>query len=161
MKKTVKTNAARLLDKMNIQYELLTYDVDENDLGAENVCRKLNIPLDASVKTLVLRGDKTGVLVACVPGSSEIDLKKLAQLSDNKKVEMIHQKEIHGLTGYLRGGVSPLGMKKQYPTFLEESVLRQEKIIVSAGMRGLQLYLKACDLAQAIAPQIGAIIKGQ
>lgn len=158
MSKITKTNAARMLDKMKIPYELLTYTVDEENLGAEHVAEELNIPIENAYKTLVLRGETTGVLVACVPGHKEIHLKKLASLSKNKKVEMVPLKDILGLTGYIRGGVSPLGMKKVYPTFVDESVLHKDKIIVSAGQRGLQLYLKPQDLLQAITCTVGDII---
>jgi len=157
MAKTTKTNAARILDKKGIAYELLSYEVDEQNLGAEHVAELLNIPLEQAFKTLVLRGDKTGILVACVAGDKEINLKKLAALSKNKKVEMVPMKDILGLTGYIRGGVSPLGMKKEYPTFVDESMLTKEKIIVSAGQRGLQLYLKPQDLLQSISCTVGEI----
>lgn len=157
MKKAAKTNAARILDRLHIPYELLTYEVDEHDLGAENVAAKLNIPLQATVKTLVAKGDKTGVLVACLSGDREIDLKKLAFLSHNKKVEMVHLNEVLPLTGYIRGGVSPLGMKKNYPIFLEQTVLAHDKIIVSAGLRGIQLYLSPKDLIAATKCIIGDI----
>lgn len=157
MAKVTKTNAARILDKKGINYELLSYEVDEENLGAEHVAELLNIPLDHAFKTLVLRGDKTGILVACVAGNKEIHLKKLAALSKNKKVEMVPMKDILGLTGYIRGGVSPLGMKKEYPTFVDESMLSKEKIIVSAGQRGLQLYLQPQDLLQAVVCTVGEI----
>ncbi|MBR6756016.1 MAG: Cys-tRNA(Pro) deacylase [Peptococcaceae bacterium] len=157
MAKTTKTNAARILEKKGIAYELLSYEVDEQNLGAEHVAELLNIPLEQAFKTLVLRGDKTGILVACVAGDKEINLKKLAALSKNKKVEMVPMKDILGLTGYIRGGVSPLGMKKEYPTFVDESMLTKEKIIVSAGQRGLQLYLKPQDLLQSISCTVGEI----
>lgn len=150
MGKMHKTNAARILDSCGINYELLSYEVDENDLGAENVAKKCGIPLEQAVKTLVLEGDKNGILVACVPGSAEIDLKKLAKLSGNKKVEMVPQKNILALTGYIRGGVSPLGMKKSYPTYIEEIVFLYDDIICSAGQRGLQLHLNPEDLKNAI-----------
>lgn len=156
-KKQSKTNAARILDRLKIPYKLLTYEVDENNLGAENVASKLNIPLKAAVKTLVARGDKTGILVACLAGDKEIDLKKLALLSHNKKVEMVHLKEILELTGYIRGGVSPLGMKKSYPIYFDESALKEEKIIVSAGQRGIQLYLLSEDLLKATEAVVGDI----
>lgn len=157
MKKAAKTNAARILDKLGIPYELLTYEVDENDLSAGNVSHKLNIPVDHSVKTLVARGDKTGVIIACLPGDQEINLKKLASLSQNKKVEMVPLKEVLALTGYIRGGVSPLGMKKRYPTFLEQSVMEKEHIICSAGQRGIQLYLTPEDLVKAVGCIIGPL----
>ena len=148
--KTHKTNAARILDAKGINYELLSYEVDENDLGAENVAQKCGIPLEQAVKTLVLEGDKNGILVACVPGNCEIDLKKLAKASGNKKVDMVHQKDILGLTGYIRGRVSPLGMKKSYPTYIEEIVFLYDDIICSAGQRGLQLHLNPNDLLSAV-----------
>lgn len=150
MTKAHKTNAARILDSLQIEYELLSYEVDENDLGAENVAAKCGIPLEQAVKTLVLEGDKNGILVACVPGSCEIDLKKLAKLSGNKKVEMVPMKNILSLTGYIRGGVSPLGMKKNYPTYVEEIILLYDDIICSAGQRGLQLHLNPQDLLSAL-----------
>ena len=148
--KAHKTNAARILDALGIKYELLSYEVDENDLGAENVAKKCGISLEQAVKTLVLEGDKTGILAACVPGDCEIDLKKLAKLSGNKKVEMVPQKNILALTGYIRGGVSPLGMKKSYPTYIEELVFLYDDIICSAGQRGLQLHLNPQDLQKAV-----------
>ena len=150
MAKVHKTNAARILDNHQITYELISYEVDENDLGAENVSAKCHMPLEQSVKTLVLQGDKTGILVACLPGNCELELKKLAKLSGNKKVEMVPMKNILPLTGYIRGGVSPLGMKKKYPTYVEEMITIYDDIICSAGERGLQLHLKPQDLLLAI-----------
>ena len=150
MAKVHKTNAARILDSHQIAYELISYEVDENDLGAENVAKKCPIPVEQSVKTLVLQGDKTGILVACVPGNCEIELKKLAKLSGNKKVEMVPMKNILALTGYIRGGVSPLGMKKKYPTYVEEIILLYDDIICSAGERGLQFHLNPQDLLKAL-----------
>lgn len=158
-KKTAKTNGARILDALGIGYELLTYEVDEANLGAENVCAKLGMSLDHSVKTLVLRGDKKGILVACMPGSGEIDLKKLAILSGNKKIEMVPVKEVLSLTGYIRGGVSPLGMKKNYPIFMEERLIEADQIIVSAGLRGVQLKMALKDLVGAISPTLGDLMK--
>ena len=150
MAKVHKTNAARILDNHQIAYELISYEVDENDLGAENDSAKCHMPLEQSVKTLVLQGDKTGILVACVPGNCELELKKLAKLSGNKKVEMVPMKNILPLTGYIRGGVSPLGMKKKYPTYVEEMITIYDDIICSAGERGLQLHLKPQDLLLAL-----------
>jgi len=150
MKKLTKTNAARILDQHQVAYELLSYDVDETDLGAENVAEKCNMPIEQAVKTLVLRGDKTGILVACVPGDAEVDLKKLAGVSHNKKVEMVSMKEILPLTGYIRGGVSPLGMKKEYPTYMEEMVLLYDQVIFSAGQRGLQIKTNPNVLLQLL-----------
>ena len=153
-----KTNAARILDKQSISYQIKEYTVDENDLSAENVAKKLGIPLPQVFKTLVARGDKTGVLVACIPGDGEVDLKLLAAISGNKKVEMVAMKEIQGLTGYIRGGVSPIGMKKLYPTFLDESALQFEFIMISAGQRGLQLMLSPSDLVVVVKAKASKLI---
>ncbi|MPL65586.1 Cys-tRNA(Pro)/Cys-tRNA(Cys) deacylase YbaK [bioreactor metagenome] len=152
-----KTNAARILDNLAITYELREYKVDESDLGAENVAQKVNMPLHQVFKTLVARGDKTGVLLACIPGAAELNLKALAQVSANKKVEMVPLKEVLGLTGYIRGGVSPLGTKKRYPVFLDESCLEYQTIAVSAGIRGCQIIIDPKDLTRAVEAQICAI----
>lgn len=145
-----KTNAARILDNLKISYKLSEYKVDESDLSAENVAQKIGMPARQVFKTLVARGDKTGVLMACIPGSAELNLKALAQASANKKVEMVHLKEVLGLTGYIRGGVSPLGAKKRYPVFMDESCLEWPAIAVSAGIRGCQIVLAPNDLAGAV-----------
>lgn len=144
-----KTNAARFLDGLGIAYELKAYEVDEADLGAESVAAKVGLPPGQVFKTLVVRGDKTGILFACVPGESELDLKKLAAVSGNKKVELVPLKEVQPLTGYIRGGVSPLGAKKHYPVFLDESAKRWPVIAISAGIRGCQILLAAEQLALA------------
>ncbi len=144
-----KTNAARFLDGLGIAYELREYEVDEADLGAEAVAAKVGLPSGQVFKTLVARGDKTGILFACVPGESELDLKKLAAVSGNKKVELVPLKEVQPLTGYIRGGVSPLGAKKHYPVFLDESAKRWPVIAISAGIRGCQILLAAEQLALA------------
>lgn len=146
-----KTNAARLLDGLQINYELREYAVDENDLSAANVAAKVGLPLAQVFKTLVLRGDKTGVLMACIPGGDELNLKKLAAVSGNKKVEMVALKEVQPLTGYIRGGVSPMGTKKRYPVYLDESAQQFPSIAVSAGMRGCQILIAPQDLASAAA----------
>lgn len=149
MKAKKKTNAARLLDSLGIPYELLEYEVDENDLSARHVAESTGQPIERIYKTLVAKGDKHGVLVACVPGARELDLKALAQASGNKKVEMVPMKDVLGLTGYIRGGCSPLGMKKAYPTYIDDSAEAFDYIIVSAGQRGLQLKLEPQALARA------------
>jgi Cys-tRNA(Pro)/Cys-tRNA(Cys) deacylase len=154
-----KTNAARLLDAKEIGYELTEYEVDENDLSAATLAKKIGQDVEQIFKTLVLRGDKTGVFVAVVPGNAEVDLKKAAKISGNKSCAMVHQKELLGLTGYIRGGCSPLGMKKPYPIYIHETCQLFDFIFVSAGQRGLQLKLnpedlirmtnaKVCDLAE-------------
>jgi len=145
-----KTNASRILDRLKIPYEILEYEVDEQDLGAENAAQKMGQPLKQVFKTLVIRGDKTGILVGCVPGGAELNMKVLASISGNKKVEMTHLKEIKSLTGYIRGGVSPLAIKKNYPTYIDESAFQFPFIIFSAGVRGLQLKVNPNDLLKAI-----------
>lgn len=145
-----KTNAFRILDKLKIPYEILEYEVDEQDLSAENAAKKMSQPLKQVFKTLVIRGDRTGILVACIPGGAELNLKALASISENKKVEMIHLKEIKSLTSYIRGGVSPLAMKKNYPTYIDESAFQFPFIIFCAGVRGLQLKVDPNDLLKAM-----------
>lgn len=137
----MKTNAARLLDSLKIPYELFPYEVDEEDLSATTVAAKLNQDIEQVFKTLVLRGDKTGVVVAVIPGNEELDLKKMAKASSNKSVAMVAMKEIFELTGYIRGGCSPIGMKKKYPIYIHESCILFDYIFVSAGIRGLQLRI--------------------
>lgn len=145
-----KTNAARILDGLNKNYELREYVVDENDLSATNVALKIQMPPEQVFKTLVARGDKTGVIMACVPGDAELDLKELAAASGNKKVEMVSLKEVQPLTGYIRGGVSPLGAKKRYPVFIDETVLLWPAIAISAGIRGCQIIISPDDLVAAV-----------
>ena len=141
-----KTNAARLLDAAGINYELAEYEVDENDLSALTLAKKIGQNMEQIFKTLVLRGDKTGVFVAVIPGNAEVDLKKAAKVSGNKNCAMVLQRELLGLTGYIRGGCSPLGMKKSYPIFIHKTCLLFDSIFVSAGQRGLQLKLNPEDL---------------
>ena len=152
-----KTNAARILDQNKIAYELKEYVSDESDLSAVNVARKIGLPVEQVYKTLVARGDKTGIIVACIQGDQELNLKSLAALSKNKKVELVPLKEIQPLTGYIRGGVSPLGLKKNYPVFIQADILILEKVAVSAGMRGLQLFLQPGDLIAVTGAQTGII----
>jgi len=145
-----KTNAARFLDSLKIDYKLLEYEIDESDLGAENVAKKVNLPPGQVFKTLVARGDKTGILMACIPGNTELDLKAMAAVSGDKKVEMVYVKEIQQRTGYIRGGVSPIGTKKRYPIFLDESAMRFPFISISAGARGSQIFISPGDLIEAL-----------
>lgn len=154
-----KTNAARILDKMNIAYDIKEYEVDLNDLSAVHVAANVGMDIKMVFKTLVARGDKTGILMACIPGDDELNLKKLAAISNNKKVEMVHLKEVQGLTGYIRGGCSPLGAKKNYPVFLHESALAFPRIAISAGIRGQQLLLSPADLIKSANAQTADIIK--
>lgn len=145
-KKTDKTNAARLLDKAGIAYKLIPYDFDENDLAAQHVAESLNQPIEQVFKTLVLHGDRTGHIVCVVPGNGEVDLKALAKVSGNKKVEMILMKDLLGVTGYIRGGCSPIGMKKRFPTYIHSSATDFNVIYISAGVRGLQIEISPSDL---------------
>ncbi len=154
-----KTNAARYLDSHKIDYKLVEYDVDESDLSAESVARKVDLPLEQVFKTLVARGDKTGVLIACIPGNGELDLKTMAAVSGNKNVEMVHLGEIQLLTGYLRGGVSPIGTKKRYPIFLDESAKRFPLISISAGVRGSQIFVCPGDLMKVLDIKVCRIAK--
>lgn len=141
-----KTNAMRMLDKAKIKYETMEYEVDESDLSGVSVAKKVGLDCDMVFKTLVAKGDKTGPVVLCIPVDKEIDLKKAASITGNKKIEMIHVKDLLALTGYIRGGCSPIGMKKTFPTFIDESAKRFEKITISAGMRGCQLLLNLEEL---------------
>jgi Cys-tRNA(Pro)/Cys-tRNA(Cys) deacylase len=153
-----KTNAARILDRQGIKYELLVYEVDESDLSAIAVADKLNQNIDQVFKTLVLRGDKSGIFVCIIPGAEELDLKKAAQISGNKFAVMVPMKEILDHTGYIRGGCSPIGMKKYYPTFIDESCILYDFIYVSAGIRGMQLKISPDDLIKAASCQMGDLI---
>ena len=148
--KTIKTNAARLLDAASIEYELVPYEYSEDDLSAESVAAKLGEDLDQVFKTLVLRGDKNGRFVCVVPGSMEVDLKVASRISGNKNCEMVHVKELFALTGYIRGGCTPIGMKKPYPVFVHESALLYDYIYISAGQRGEQLRLRPSDLIEFV-----------
>ena len=141
-----KTNAARLLDKAGISYELIPYEVDENDLAAGHIAAQLDEPLDQVFKTLVLSGDRTGYFVCVVPGGAEVDLKAAAKISGNKKCDLIHMKDLLPVTGYIRGGCSPVGTKKPFPTYFHSSALDFPYIYVSAGVRGLQLRISPADL---------------
>ena len=145
----VKTNAARILDAAGIAYELREYQVDETDLSALHVAAQVGMPPEQVFKTLVARGDRSGVLMACIPANSDLDLKALAAASGNKKVELVAVKEVLGLTGYIRGGVSPVGTRKPYPFYLDETADLWDVISVSAGVRGCQMILAPGDLAHA------------
>jgi Cys-tRNA(Pro)/Cys-tRNA(Cys) deacylase len=149
-KKIEKTNVARLLDKAGIQYRLIPYEFDENDLAAHHVAESLGQNIERVFKTLVLWGDRNGHLVCVIPGNGEVDLKALAKASGNKKVEMIAMKDLLSTTGYIRGGCSPIGMKKKFPTFFHSTALDFETIYVSAGVRGLQLEIDPKDLSSYV-----------
>jgi Cys-tRNA(Pro)/Cys-tRNA(Cys) deacylase len=144
-----KTNAARILDRLKIPYDLVEYAVDPEDLSAVHLAETSGLALDQVYKTLVLQGDKTGIFVCVIPGGLEIDLKKAAAVSSNKKAAMIKMKDLEPLTGYIRGGCSPLGMKKNYPIFIDSSAFDKSFIYISAGMRGLQIKISPEDLISA------------
>ncbi len=152
-----KTNAARILDQHKIDYQLLEYQVDKTDLSAVAGAAKVGMPVETVYKTLVLHGDKPGNLIAMIPGDADVDLKNLAALSGNKKCQMLPLREVHDATGYIRGGVSPLGLKKDYPIFIHLEIRNHPKISVSAGMRGLQLQLAPEDLIAVTGATIGNI----
>ena len=153
-----KTNAARILDRQGIKYELIAYEVDESDLSAIAVADKLNQNIDQVFKTLVLKNDKYEIFVCIIPGAEELDLKKAAYLSGNKSAAMVPVKEIFNITGYIRGGCSPIGMKKNYPTFIDESCILYDFIFVSAGIRGLQLKIAPGDLIKVTYCQTGDLL---
>jgi len=154
-----KTNAARLLDRLEIAYELRAYEVDPNDLAAESVALKVGLPAEQVFKTLVARGDKQGVCLAVVPGNAHLDLKALARATGDKKVETVALKEVEPLTGYIRGGVTALACKKDYPVYLDETAELFDLISVSAGLRGLQIFLSPADYIRAVRAQVAPIAK--
>lgn len=154
MGKIEKTNAARLLDKAGIEYELVPYEVDESNLAAEHVAEQLGQNIEQVFKTLVLRGDKNGLFVCVIPGNFEVDLKVAAKISGNKNCDLIPMKELLPNTGYIRGGCTPIGMKKPYPTFIHESALLYDYIYISAGVRGLQIKIYPQDLIEFIGAEI-------
>ena len=155
----MKTNAARLLDSLAIPYEIREYAVDPDDLAAESVARKVGLPPEQVFKTLVARGDKHGVCFAVVPGDQQLDLKGLAQLTGDKKIETVALKEVQPLTGYLRGGVTAFAAKKSYPVFADETIELFDVVSVSAGMRGAQILIAPADYIRATGAILGAIAR--
>ena len=153
------TNAMRMLMKANIPFETSEYAVDESDLSGVHAAHELGVDPDCMFKTLVARGDKKGVSVFCIPVAEELDLKKCAAVTGDKKIEMIHVKELLGLTGYIRGGCSPIGMKKKYPTWIDETAVLCDKIYVSAGARGQQIILAPDDLAACVEAEYADLTK--
>ena len=141
-----KTNVMRLLDAAGVHYRTAEYEYDESDLSGRHAAEQLDLPAEQVFKTLVARGDKTGPVVFCIPVLDELDLRRAAAVSGNKKVEIIHLKELLPLTGYLRGGCSPIGMKKKFPTYIDETCILFDEIAVSAGARGKQIILSPDDL---------------
>lgn len=156
-KKIEKTNAARLLDKAGIKYNLIPYEFDENDLAAQHVADSLGQDIAMVFKTLVLQGDKTGHIVCVVPGDMEVDLKALAKASGNKKVEMIAMKDLLAVTGYIRGGCSPIGMKKRFPTYFHSTAMNFDHIYVSAGVRGLQIEISPSALIDFVGANVAEV----
>ncbi|MCL6495730.1 MAG: Cys-tRNA(Pro) deacylase [Ignavibacterium sp.] len=153
-----KTNAIRILESHKINFDIVEYEVDENDLSGETVAEKIGANHEEVFKTLVAKGDKTGYCVFCIPVNFELNLKKAAKASDNKSVELIKVKELFPLTGYIRGGCSPIGMKKQFPTFIDETAQLFEKIFVSAGVRGMQIHINADDLKNITSAEYADLI---
>ncbi len=157
MKQNKKTNAARILDGLGINYRIMEYEVDEAHLDALSVAAKTGLPADQVFKTLVVKGDKTGIIMAVIPGNGELDLKALAKTSGNKSAALVPLKEVLPLTGYVRGGCSPLAARKNYPVYLDASCQKWQEIAVSAGQRGMQLILAPEDLKRAAKAVIAAI----
>ncbi len=156
-KKIEKTNAARLLDRARIDYELIPYEVDENDLAATHVAESLGEPIERVYKTLVLRGDRNGYFVCVVQGDKEVDLKAAAKVSGNKSADLIPMKELLPTTGYIRGGCSPIGMKRRFPTFIDVSCEAFDYIYISAGVRGLQIRIAPDDLVRFVGAELAAV----
>ena len=156
--KTQKTNAVRLLEASNIKHSAVTYEVDESDLSGITVANKIGVEPERVFKTLVTRGDKNGINIFCVPVTEELNLKKAAAVSGNKKIEMIKEKDLLPLTGYIKGGCSPIGMKKHFPTFVDETAQLFDEIYVSAGVRGMQIKISLPDLIKITAAELKEII---
>ncbi len=153
----MKTNAVRMLDKLEISYELRDYEVDPDDLAAEAVAAKIGLDPERVFKTLVARGDRTGIVLAVIPGNTQLDLKALAQLSGNRKVETVALKDVQPLTGYIRGGVTALACKKDYPVYIDEIMQVFDRVSISAGVRGTQILLAPADYGRAVNGIWGAI----
>ncbi len=154
-----KTNVMRLLEQAGIPYETITYEYDEDNLSGLLAAQECGIDPDTMFKTLVTRGEKCGIIVFCIPVSEELDLKKCAAAAGDKRIEMTHVKELQGLTGYIRGGCSPIGMKKNYPVYLEESAVLFDRISVSGGARGIQVRLSPDDLVRYTGAKLCEIVK--
>ena len=152
-----KTNAMRALDKAGISYEPMTYTVDESDLSGTHIAQEIGLPPEQVFKTLVARGDKKGPSVFCIPAGAELDLKAAAKRTGDKKLELVPVKELLGLTGYIRGGCSPIGMKKHFPTFIDETCLAFDKITISSGTRGIQLLLDPRKLIPFVEAETAAL----
>lgn len=156
--KNIKTNVARFLQKKGVKFDLIPYEVDENDLGAEHVAESLSENVEQVFKTIVLHGDKSGYIVGVLPGNHEIDLKKLAKVSGNKKCEPLPLKDLLPTTGYIRGGCSPIGMKKKFQTYIHTTVNSFPYVFVSAGVRGVQLKISPVDLIEQTEAVVADIV---
>lgn len=156
--KNIKTNVARFLQKKGVKFDLIPYEVDENDLGAEHVAESLSENVEQVFKTIVLHGDKSGYIVGVLPGNHEIDLKKLAKVSGNKKCEPLPLKDLLPTTGYIRGGCSPIGMKKKFQTYIHTTVNSFPYVFVSAGVRGVQLKISPVDLMEQTEAVVADIV---
>ena len=157
MEKVKKTNAARILDQKHVAYELIPYPVTETELGAEHIAKTLHEPIERVFKTILVRGDKTGPLIGVVPGNFEVALKELAKVSGNKRIDTVPLKELTPLTGYIRGGCSPVGLKKPFPIFIHETATKFETIFISAGQRGIQLKISPKALVEAVHATVSKI----
>jgi Cys-tRNA(Pro)/Cys-tRNA(Cys) deacylase len=157
----IKTNAARVLDRLGIKYELREYEVDPHDLSAETVATKVGLPPEQLFKTLAVRGDRNGICLAVIPGNEELDLKALAQQTEDRKIDMVPLKEVQAVTGYIRGGVTALACKKDYPVYIDELAQICDVISVSAGIRGLQIFLAPGDYIRAVKARVAAITKAK
>lgn len=155
----MKTNAARLLDSLGILYDLRDYDVDPDDLTAETVAGKIGLPAEQVFKTLVVKGERTGICLAVIPGDMDLDLKALAKLAGDRKMELAALKEVQPLTGYIRGGVTAMAGKRDYPVFVDETVILFQRIAVSAGVRGTQILIDPTDYLRVVNGTAGAITK--
>jgi Cys-tRNA(Pro)/Cys-tRNA(Cys) deacylase len=155
-----KTNAMRMLEQASIPYEMREYEFDVKNLSGVHMAEANNLPLELVYKTIVLKGDKNGYLVCCLPAAAEIDLKKVARLSGNKSVELVEVEDLEKLTGYIRGGCSPIGMKRKFPTYASSEMKDKEMIYISAGKRGYQLHLKSADLISFASVVLGDITQG-
>jgi Cys-tRNA(Pro)/Cys-tRNA(Cys) deacylase len=155
----VKTNAVRILDRLGIAYELRTYEVDPEDLSAATVATKIGLPLEQTWKTLVARGDRGGVCFAVLAGDAELDLKALARITGDRKIDTVPLKEVQPLTGYIRGGVTVLGARKAYPVFVDETIELYDRVSISGGMRGLQVLLAPADYVRATAATVAPIAR--
>ena len=154
-----KTNAVRIMESSKVPFELLEYEIDEEALSAEDAAAKTNVPEEQTFKTLCARGDKQGVMMVCVPAGRELDFKKLASASGSKSAELVHLKEVNGLTGYIRGGCSPIGTKKKYPVYIDETAILFDYITVNAGQRGLLFKLAPDDLIKVTEAQAADLLR--